>query len=114
MNSILLLGAGFSRNWGGWLADEVFDYLLGCEEIVNDAYLKQILWKHKNSGGFEHALAQIQLEYRQATGAQSRDRLMRFQKALFQMFTDMQKGFAALPDFGVPAGAFQTTQNVPR
>jgi hypothetical protein len=22
MNHILLTGAGFSRNWGGWLADE--------------------------------------------------------------------------------------------
>jgi hypothetical protein len=28
MQHILLTGAGFSRNWGGWLADEAFEYLL--------------------------------------------------------------------------------------
>jgi hypothetical protein len=29
----LLTGAGFSRNWGGWLANEAFEYLLGAPEI---------------------------------------------------------------------------------
>jgi hypothetical protein len=29
MTFILLTGAGFSRNWGGLLADEAFEYLLG-------------------------------------------------------------------------------------
>ena len=27
-NYLLLTGAGFSRNWGGWLSSEVYDYLL--------------------------------------------------------------------------------------
>jgi hypothetical protein len=36
----------FSRNWGGWLADEAFEYLLGCKEIAQSAYLKSLLWKH--------------------------------------------------------------------
>jgi hypothetical protein len=30
---ILLTGAGFSRNWGGWLANEAFEYLLGSSHI---------------------------------------------------------------------------------
>ena len=29
MTFILRTGAGFSRNWGGWLASETFEYLLG-------------------------------------------------------------------------------------
>ena len=32
MPCVLLTGAGFSRNWGGWLAIEAFEYLLGCPE----------------------------------------------------------------------------------
>jgi hypothetical protein len=34
MAHYLLTGAGFSRNWGGWLADEVFEYLLGDPDIT--------------------------------------------------------------------------------
>jgi hypothetical protein len=29
---VLPLGAGFSHNWGGWLAREVAEYLIGCKE----------------------------------------------------------------------------------
>lgn len=36
MNTLLLLGAGFNRNWGGWLADEVVDYLLAGPEVRED------------------------------------------------------------------------------
>ena len=28
MPNLLLIGAGFSRNWGGWLATEAFEHLL--------------------------------------------------------------------------------------
>jgi hypothetical protein len=28
MSIFLLTGAGFSRNWGGWLADEAFGFVL--------------------------------------------------------------------------------------
>ena len=41
MNHILLLGAGFGRNWGGWLAGEVFEYLIGCPEV--DAEINNLL-----------------------------------------------------------------------
>ncbi len=46
MAHILLLGAGFSRNWGGLLATEVFDYLIGLPEIKGDAYLTKLLWNY--------------------------------------------------------------------
>jgi len=59
MTYILLTGAGFSHNWGGWLADETFEYLLGCPEI--DAPTRNALWRSKNNRqGFEDALAGLQ------------------------------------------------------
>jgi hypothetical protein len=33
---ILPTGAGFSYNWGGYLANEAFDYLLGVTETDDD------------------------------------------------------------------------------
>jgi len=97
MPHILLLGAGFSRNWGGWLADEAFEYLLGHPLIMQDSQLKQILWKHKNTGGFENALAEIQTEHNR--GVDQKNRLNSLQEALLQMFADMNNSFVHLPDF---------------
>jgi len=52
---ILLAGAGFSRNWGVWLANETFEYFLGCKKL--DVNLRHILWNSKITiGGFEDAL----------------------------------------------------------
>lgn len=92
MNYVLLLGAGFSRNWGGWLADEVFEYLLGHSDVANDYHLKTILWKHKKSGGFEEALAEIQHDT-QRNSKESEERLGRLENAITKMFDDMNKSF---------------------
>lgn len=92
MTDLLLLGAGFSRNWGGWLASEAFEYLLGCPEIVGDVSLRQLLWRHQHQGGFEAALAELQLAYtqdQQAGGPQ----LMALQTAVTRMFSDMNGAF---------------------
>jgi len=43
---ILLTGAGFSRNWGGMLAPEVFQYLLGCSEL--DEELRRLLLRDRS------------------------------------------------------------------
>lgn len=83
MNSILLVGAGFSYNWGGWLASEAFEYLLGVPTL--DDSCRQLLWKHKRDG-FEAALAALQ-----SGGASPSLTLM--EEALRQMFQDMNKGF---------------------
>jgi len=84
---ILLLGAGFSRNWGGWLASEAFEYLIGCPEI--DGAIKRLLWKYKNKGGFESALAELQHEGKNSPGHQ----LDLLQQALRKMFADMDAAF---------------------
>jgi SIR2-like domain len=49
MAHILLTGAGFSRNWGGWLADEVFEYLLGDPDITPG--IRTQLFRDRSSGG---------------------------------------------------------------
>lgn len=98
MANYLLLGAGFSRNWGGWLASEAFEYLLGCDEIIENQYLKTLLWRHQSNGGFENALAELQSQ-RNADPATYDDLLMRLQNAVTQMFDDMNKGFMRITDW---------------
>lgn len=92
MNCVLLLGAGFSRNWGGWLASEAFEYLLGCTEV--DEGLKELLWSHKRRGGFESALAQLQEEQTRSGRGAPAERLAKLQNAVRRMFADMDKAFS--------------------
>lgn len=91
MNSVLLLGAGFSRNWGGWLAIEAFEYLLGCPQI--DAGLKKLLWDNKRRGGFEAALAELQETHFRQNTEKPEQRLIDLQDAILQMFRDMDEAF---------------------
>jgi len=92
MTHILLLGAGFSRNWGGLLANEVFEYLIGLPEIRGDEYLKELLWNSKDNGGFEYALSAVQAAY---VGDKERysDPLNRLQQAVSEVFQNMNEGF---------------------
>jgi hypothetical protein len=88
MTHILLTGAGFSRNWGGWLASEAFEYLLGCTEI--DQETRRLLWRTKESGGgFEDTLADLA----SAKDAQSKKRYDDLTAALVGMFNAMTQGF---------------------
>ena len=92
MQYVVLLGAGFSRNWGGWLASEAFEYLLGTREL--DARTKSVLWKYKDRGGFEDALADLQDDLTKRKNADAGKRLELMQKAISQMFQDMDQAFA--------------------
>jgi hypothetical protein len=58
-NHVLLLGAGFSRNWGAPLSAEVADSLL--QEVGDDAQLQSLLKQH--SKNFENALSEVQRQY---------------------------------------------------
>lgn len=51
----LLSGAGFSRNWGGILAPEMFNQLIGSSLI--DDELRRMLWRDRS---FEDVLAALQ------------------------------------------------------
>jgi hypothetical protein len=92
MSHILLLGAGFSRNWGGWLASEAFEYLLGCPEISRNQHLREVLWRNQPIGGFESALAEIQNDFKRDPSTNT-GHLNDIQNAVTRMFNDMNKGF---------------------
>jgi SIR2-like domain len=101
-NYILLTGAGFSRNWGGWLADEAFEYLISCHQIDGGGIggIRDLLWSYKPRGGFEAALAFLQEQFKQNPGSQTDEQqVTRLESALLQMFGDMDKAFAAIPNF---------------
>ncbi len=95
MQYILLLGAGFSRNWGGWLASEAFEYMLGIGDL--DAQTRKVLWDYKDRGGFEDALAFLQNEFTRRGTSDAERRLEVMQEAVSQMFQDMDRAFVDIP-----------------
>lgn len=93
MPHYLLTGAGFSHNWGGWLADEAFEYLLGAPQL--DKCLRDILWSAKLRGeGFEGALSALQNAYASNKTDENSRNLGRLTDAIIGMFTAMQSGFS--------------------
>ena len=85
MGRILLLGAGFSRNWGAPLANEVTGSLLG--ELHDDAALARRL----RSGPFEDAFAGFQ---RPRGDDENSRRLRRLQDAVTTLFSRMNAALA--------------------
>ena len=91
-NQILLTGAGFSRNWGGWLANEAFEYLLGST-FVDDA-LRQMLWHSKEKkAGFEDTLSTLQAAYLSRKDYQIEKKLRALTEAVKAMFAEMGEGY---------------------
>jgi hypothetical protein len=91
MPHYLLTGAGFSRNWGGWLADEAFEYLLGCDLTPHQ---RNLLWKHRRAGtGFEGVLQELRDAYTPRRDAASARELQTFDALLIGMFNAMNFGF---------------------
>lgn len=86
----MLMGAGFSRNWGGWLANEVFEYLLGCPEVAGSTPLRTLLWRHQRINGFESALAEVQRNYVRNHIEHQND-LLGLQAAIERMFSHMNQ-----------------------
>jgi len=92
MTHLLLTGAGFSRNWGGWLADEAFEYLIGCPEI--NEQIRTELWKSKNSGyGFENTLNELRQLVQRHGGEPFTTNLRTFEAMLESMFNTMNNAF---------------------
>jgi hypothetical protein len=94
---LLLTGAGFTRNWGGWIANEAFEYLLGCPEIT--PHITNLLWRHKEAGtGFEGVLQELRDQYLQARKVEpvpvsAAKQLQTFDRLLVGMFDVMNSGF---------------------
>jgi hypothetical protein len=98
MSQYLLTGAGFSRNWGGWLATEAFEYLLGRPEIVAKEPLRRKLWQAQARGGFEDALADLEVAAR-AGDAHAAGELPVLRAAVTEMFNDMNTGYESRPSW---------------
>lgn len=91
---LLLLGAGFSRNWGGWLASEIFDKLLAEPQIQSNAQLRDLLIKHNRTGdGYEGALNDVQEEAGRSRYPDAKQNLIQFQDALRSTFGKMDSAF---------------------
>jgi hypothetical protein len=58
LNYYILTGAGFSKNFGGWVSSELWAFLIGHHTIQNNEKLKELLWNNKNNG-FENALHEV-------------------------------------------------------
>jgi hypothetical protein len=86
MANILLLGAGFSKNWGAPVAHEFFTQLIADEEIQQNPQIQQLLWS--NWTNFEEALDQLQRNYRQNMQA-NREPLQLFIRAMLRVFDRM-------------------------
>jgi hypothetical protein len=101
MTHLLLTGAGFSKNWGGLLASEVFNDLLSAGEL--DQATRDMLYKanEPQGGGFEAVLARLQ----GATDPANVKRCETLTSVLAGIFNMMGNGFmqrqfefAAIPD----------------
>ena len=89
---ILLTGAGFSYNWGGYLAKEAFEYLLGVTE--HDEDLRRVLWTdHAKGWGFETTLARLSKEYEENYSPQVEQDFQNMTTAVRRMFGDMWLAF---------------------
>ena len=84
---IALLGAGFTRNWGGWLASELVGEL--CGRVDDDVELLQRLKETRN---FEKVLGEIRQEANQSPKQQ--DRFDRLQQAVRETFDEMNQMLA--------------------
>jgi len=86
-NSILLLGAGFSKNWNGLIAREVTNDLMA--QLQNDAHLLALL----DQMNFEDVLARLQSDYLSSRTVEDGARLAAFQTALSGIFDRMNRSF---------------------
>jgi hypothetical protein len=89
MTYILLTGAGFSRNWGGFLATEAFEFLLGCPEL--NPRIRNLLWA--NSGNFEDTYQQLRDAASDPSDIVAAGDFRRFNQMLIRMFDTMKLGF---------------------
>jgi hypothetical protein len=85
----ILTGAGWTRNWGGRLAAEVWQDLLGHRAIQQSPRLRELLLREKS---FETALESVQAEPYDASEREA------FKKALLDTFIAMDREIARIPD----------------
>src|SRR6266404_1994404 len=92
MNTIALLGAGFSRNWGGRLAVEMRSDIIGRLAHIDPSLIPLF----DADANFEDLLARLQSEHISQNTAASKARLEGMQSAISNAFGTMNTSFANL------------------
>lgn len=90
MTNILLLGAGFSKNWGAPITSEFFQALIADPEVRANEAIRSLLWRNRRN--FENALAQLQDSFRHNPQA-NREPLLLMQRALLRIFERINRIF---------------------
>jgi len=90
MSHILLTGAGFSKNWGGLLAEEFFSRLLS-EDL--DAKTRGLMFDARRQGGFERVMTVLQEEHQALRTEETKTRLHQFTGAVLGIFNGMNNQF---------------------
>jgi hypothetical protein len=85
----ILTGAGWTRNWGGLLAAELWDQLIGHRSIQNNSRLRELLLSEPS---FETALGRVQAEPFSPSDRQILER------ALLDAFIAMDREVAQISD----------------
>jgi hypothetical protein len=93
MRHILLTGAGFTRNWGGWLATEIEGDLL--RRVRDDGTLLNLV---QNSDGFETALEVLQREVAEGK-TDARAQYERLKTAVLESFREINLALAKRVQF---------------
>ena len=89
-NCLLLLGAGFSKNWGGRLAREITADLQS--RLQDNSYALELL----NRTNFEDALTTVQGIYAQSASQENERQLNAMQEALLDAFSAMNEVFETM------------------
>ncbi len=90
MVNILLLGAGFSKNWGAPVTSEFFHALIADTEVRGNQRIHDLLWSRRTN--FEDALAGLQEAYAQNREA-NREPLWILQRAISRVFDKINNIF---------------------
>lgn len=92
---IALLGAGFSRNWGGWLASELIGEL--CGRLRDRPHVTEMLRRMPN---FEEVLgSRRQVAQREGPATQAADDVRCLEDAIGDAFFEMNMAFATRTEF---------------
>ena len=93
MTRVLLTGAGFSRNWGGPVASEMFNRLIGAGL---DNSIRELLVSKRAAGGFEAALYELQEAARRDPSDHNRGRLQALTAALYGIFNGLVQDWSQI------------------
>jgi hypothetical protein len=95
VSKVLLIGAGFSRNWGAPLASEVANSLVAA--VGGDQYLQDLLKRYEKN--FENALTEVQREFLSAQSSVTAKQHLTAMQGAAGMFDRLNQTFEHRTNF---------------